>query len=65
MQVGDRKLVQERMVRHVQQPDATPLLVFPEGTCGARVASAQLPMSPPSPARPESSTASCPINLLC
>ena len=34
LQVGDRKLVQERMVRHVQQPDATPLLVFPEGTCG-------------------------------
>ena len=33
-QVNDRKLVHARMVRHVQQPDATPLLVFPEGTCG-------------------------------
>ena len=32
-QVNDRRLVHERMVAHVRKPDATPLLVFPEGTC--------------------------------
>ena len=33
IQVNDRRLVHERMVAHVRKPDATPLLVFPEGTC--------------------------------
>ena len=32
-QVNDRRLVHERMVAHVRRADATPLLVFPEGTC--------------------------------
>jgi glycerol-3-phosphate O-acyltransferase 3/4 len=31
--VKDRKIVSERMQKHIQTPDATPLLVFPEGTC--------------------------------
>lgn len=26
-------MVHKRMLQHVQDPDATPLLVFPEGTC--------------------------------
>lgn len=32
-QTKDRALVQERMRQHVWDPDATPLLIFPEGTC--------------------------------
>jgi glycerol-3-phosphate O-acyltransferase 3/4 len=34
-QVKDRQVVAERMRAHVQAPDSTPLLIFPEGTCGA------------------------------
>ena len=33
MQVKDRAIVAERMKAHVQAPDTTPLLIFPEGTC--------------------------------
>jgi 1-acyl-sn-glycerol-3-phosphate acyltransferase len=33
VQVKDRSLVQRRMMAHVHHPQATPLLVFPEGTC--------------------------------
>jgi glycerol-3-phosphate O-acyltransferase 3/4 len=33
MQVKDRKIVAQRMKEHIMQEDATPLLVFPEGTC--------------------------------
>lgn len=33
MQVKDRQLVMERMKQHVANPDTTPLLIFPEGTC--------------------------------
>ena len=33
MQVKDRTLVHKRMYEHVHAADATPLLVFPEGTC--------------------------------
>jgi hypothetical protein len=32
-QVKDRAIVAERMKKHVQAADATPLLIFPEGTC--------------------------------
>ena len=35
-QVKDRLIVAERMRAHVQAADSTPLLIFPEGTCGAR-----------------------------
>ena len=37
LQVKDRQIVAERMRAHVQAPDSTPLLIFPEGTCGARL----------------------------
>ena len=33
VQVKDRLIVAERMKAHVQAPDTTPLLIFPEGTC--------------------------------
>lgn len=33
LQVKDRLIVAERMKKHVQAPDTTPLLIFPEGTC--------------------------------
>ena len=33
LQVKDRLIVAERMKAHVQAPDTTPLLIFPEGTC--------------------------------
>jgi glycerol-3-phosphate O-acyltransferase 3/4 len=33
MQSKDRELVHKRMVEHVRNPETTPLLVFPEGTC--------------------------------
>ena len=33
LQVKDRALVSERMKAHVAADDATPLLIFPEGTC--------------------------------
>lgn len=33
MQVKDRVKVTQRMKEHVLQPDSTPLLIFPEGTC--------------------------------
>ena len=33
MQVKDRLLVLQRMKQHVANPDTTPLLIFPEGTC--------------------------------
>ncbi len=33
LQVKDRLLVAKRMKEHVQAPDTTPLLIFPEGTC--------------------------------
>ena len=33
LQVKDRQLVMERMKQHVANPDTTPLLIFPEGTC--------------------------------
>lgn len=32
-QVKDRLIVAQRMKAHVQAPDTTPLLIFPEGTC--------------------------------
>ena len=32
-QVKDRAIVAKRMREHVQAPDTTPLLIFPEGTC--------------------------------
>jgi DTW domain-containing protein YfiP len=33
VQVKDREFVAQRMREHVRNPEATPLLVFPEGTC--------------------------------
>jgi glycerol-3-phosphate O-acyltransferase 3/4 len=33
VQVKDRKIVAQRMKERIADPDATPLLVFPEGTC--------------------------------
>lgn len=33
LQAKDRQLVQQRMRAHVQNPESTPLLIFPEGTC--------------------------------
>jgi DTW domain-containing protein YfiP len=33
LQAKDRELVHKRMQEHVCDPDTTPLLVFPEGTC--------------------------------
>jgi glycerol-3-phosphate O-acyltransferase 3/4 len=33
VQVKDRDVVHKRMLEHVHDPAAMPLLVFPEGTC--------------------------------
>lgn len=33
VQVKDRQIVAKRMHEHIRDPEATPLLVFPEGTC--------------------------------
>jgi glycerol-3-phosphate O-acyltransferase 3/4 len=32
-EAADRAAVQQRMREHISSPDATPLLIFPEGTC--------------------------------
>lgn len=32
-EVNDRHIIASRMKAHVSNPDAIPLLIFPEGTC--------------------------------